>query len=133
MISTKGRYALRFLIDVAEHQGEGYVPLKEVAARQEISEKYLEIIVKELVRGGFLLGVRGKKGGYRLSMSPEECCVKDIIELMEGPLAPGLLVWGQNKQFVRVVMSVGPFLCGKVLMRLFLATCHTIPWLIFAR
>lgn len=88
MISTKGRYALRFLIDVAEHQGEGYVPLKEVAARQEISEKYLEIIVKELVKGGFLLGVRGKKGGYRLSMSPEEYCVKDIIELMEGPLAP---------------------------------------------
>lgn len=88
MISTKGRYALRFLIDVAEHQGEGYVPLKEVAARQEISEKYLEIIVKELVRGGFLSGVRGKRGGYRLSMPPEDYCVKDIIELMEGSLAP---------------------------------------------
>ena len=74
MISTKGRYALRFLIDVAEHQGEGYVPLKEVAARQEISEKYLEIIVKELVKGGFLLGVRGKKGGYRLSKIGRASC-----------------------------------------------------------
>ena len=54
MISTKGRYALRFLVDVAEHQGDGYVPLKDVAARQEISEKYLEIVVKELVKGGLL-------------------------------------------------------------------------------
>ncbi len=88
MVSTKGRYALRFLIDIAEHQGEGYVPLKEVAARQEISEKYLEIIVKELVKGGFLLAVRGKGGGYRLSKAPEDYCVKDVIELMEGPLAP---------------------------------------------
>lgn len=88
MVSTKGRYALRFLIDIAEHQGEGYVPLKEVAVRQEISEKYLEIIVKELVKAGFLLGVRGKGGGYRLSKAPDEYRVKDIIELMEGPLAP---------------------------------------------
>lgn len=88
MVSTKGRYALRFLIDIAEHQGEGYVPLKEVAARQEISEKYLEIIVKELVKAGLLTAVRGKGGGYRLSKDPDAYCIKDIIELMEGPLAP---------------------------------------------
>ena len=55
MVSTKGRYALRFLLDLAEHQAEGYVPLKDVAGRQEISEKYLEIVVKELVKGGFCL------------------------------------------------------------------------------
>ena len=88
MISTKGRYALRFLVDVAEHQGDGYVPLKDVAARQEISEKYLEIVVKELVRGGFLTALRGKGGGYRLSRAPEECPVKEILARMEGPLAP---------------------------------------------
>ena len=88
MISTKGRYALRFLADVAEHQGDGFVPLKDVAVRQEISEKYLEIVVKELVKGGLLTTLRGKGGGYRLSRSPEEYNVKSILELMEGPLAP---------------------------------------------
>ncbi len=88
MISTKGRYALRFLVDVAEHQGDGFVPLKDVAARQEISEKYLEIVVKELVKGGLLTTMRGKGGGYRLNRAPEEYSVKSIIELMEGPLAP---------------------------------------------
>lgn len=88
MISTKGRYALRFLVDIAEHQGDGFVPLKDVAARQEISEKYLEIVVKELVRGGLLTALRGRGGGYRLSRAPEEYGVKSIIELMEGPLVP---------------------------------------------
>lgn len=88
MISTKGRYALRFLVDIAEHQGDGFVPLRDVAARQEISEKYLEIVVKELVKGGLLSAMRGKGGGYRLKQSPEEYSVKSIIELMEGPLVP---------------------------------------------
>lgn len=87
MISTKGRYALRFLADIAEHQADGFVPLKDVAARQEISEKYLEIVVKELVKGGLLDAMRGKGGGYRLKRAPEEYSVKSIIELMEGPLA----------------------------------------------
>jgi len=88
MISTKGRYALRFLVDVAEHQGDGYVPLKDVAARQEISEKYLEIVVKELVKGGLLAAARGKGGGYRLNRPPEEYSVRSVLERMEGPLAP---------------------------------------------
>ena len=88
MISTKGRYALRFLVDVAEHQAESFVPLRDVAERQGISEKYLEIIVKELVKGGELEAMRGKGGGYRLNRSPEEYSVKSILELMEGPLAP---------------------------------------------
>ena len=88
MISTKGRYALRFLVDVAEHQGDHFVPLRDVAARQEISEKYLEIVVKELVKGGLLAAVRGKGGGYRLNRAPEEYDVKSILELVEGPLAP---------------------------------------------
>ena len=97
MISTKGRYALRFLVDVAEHQGDGFVPLKDVAVRQEISEKYLEIVVKELVKGGLLTALRGKGGGYRLNRTPDEYNVKSILELMEGPLAPvACLGSGQN-------------------------------------
>lgn len=88
MISTKGRYALRFLVDLAEHQGDGFVPLRDVAVRQEISEKYLEIVVKELVKGGLLTALRGKGGGYRLNRSSEEYNVKSVLELMEGPLAP---------------------------------------------
>lgn len=88
MISTKGRYALRFLVDVAEHQAESFVPLRDVAERQGISEKYLEIIVKELVKGEELEAMRGKGGGYRLNRPPEEYSVRSVLERMEGPLAP---------------------------------------------
>ena len=88
MISTKARYALRVIIDLAEHQDAGYIPLKDIAARQEISEKYLEIIIKILVKGKMLKGLRGKGGGYILTREPSEYIVGDIIELTEGPLAP---------------------------------------------
>ena len=88
MISTKGRYALRVLIDMAEHQTEEYIPLKEIAARQEISEKYLESIVKTLVKGQVLEGLRGKGGGYRLRKAPAQYKIGDILRLMEGSLAP---------------------------------------------
>ena len=88
MISTKGRYALRFLVDIAEHQAEGYVPLKDVAERQGISEKYLESIVKTLVRADVLTGLRGKGGGYRLRKSPDQYGVREILSLLEGPLVP---------------------------------------------
>ena len=88
MISTKGRYALRFLADLARHQEAGYVALRDVARRQEISEKYLEIVVKELVKGGLLTAHRGKGGGYRLARPMEEIRVKEVLERMEGPLAP---------------------------------------------
>ena len=87
MISTKGRYALRVMIDLAEHQGEDHIPLKDAAERQQISKKYLEIIVKDLVRAKLITGVSGKGGGYRLSRKPEEYPVGEIIELMEGTLA----------------------------------------------
>lgn len=88
MISTKARYALRVMIDLAEHQDAGYIPLKDIAARQEISEKYLEIIIKILVKGKMLKGLRGKGGGYILTREPSEYIIGDIIELTEGPLAP---------------------------------------------
>ena len=86
MISTKGRYALRVMIDLAEHDGEGFIPLKDVAERQMISKKYLEIIVKALVNGKLITGVSGKGGGYRLCRSPGEYSVGEILELTEGPL-----------------------------------------------
>jgi Rrf2 family protein len=88
LISTKGRYALRVLVDMAEHQSEGYVPLKEIADRQEISEKYLETIVKSLVKEGVLIGLRGKGGGYRLSKTPEHYTVGSILRMTEGSLSP---------------------------------------------
>ena len=87
IVSTKGRYALRVMIDLAEHRSEKYVPLKEVAARQEISEKYLENILKVLVQNGFLEGLRGKGGGYRLTRSPDQYTVGEILTLTEGSLA----------------------------------------------
>ena len=87
MISTKGRYALRVMIDLAEHDGEGFIPLKEIAERQEISKKYLEIIVKELVRAELVRGSSGRGGGYMLCRRPEEYPVGEIIEVMEGSLA----------------------------------------------
>ena len=88
IVSTKGRYALRVMIDLSEHQSEKYVPLKEIAARQEISEKYLESIIKLLVRARLLTGLRGKGGGYRLTRSPDQYTVGEILMLTEGSLAP---------------------------------------------
>ena len=88
MISTRARYAIRIMIDLAENDTGSYIPLKEIAARQEISKKYLEIIVKELVAGKMLVGASGKGGGYRLLRKPDEYTVGEIIKLMEGSLAP---------------------------------------------
>ncbi len=87
MISTKGRYALRVMVDIANQPEGRNTPLKGIAERQEISQKYLEIIMKELVRGGFLKSVSGKGGGYRLTRKPEEYTVGEILEWMEGSLA----------------------------------------------
>ena len=88
LVSTKGRYALRVMIDLAEHPTDGYTPLKLIAERQGISEKYLENILKVLVQNGFLEGLRGKGGGYRLTRSPDQYTVAEILLLTEGSLAP---------------------------------------------
>lgn len=88
IVSTKGRYALRVIVDLAEHQTDGFIPLKEIAQRQEISEKYLESILKNLVRSKLLTGLRGKGGGYRLTRAPEQYTVGDILRLTEGSMAP---------------------------------------------
>ena len=88
MISTRGRYALRVMIDLAEHRDDGYIPMKEIAERQDISLKYLERIIPTLTKHGFIEGVHGKGGGYRLVKAPEACIVGDILRLTEGDLAP---------------------------------------------
>lgn len=87
MISTKGRYALRVMIDLAEQSSENFIPLKAIAERQEISKKYLEIIVKQLVKEKMLIASSGKGGGYKLCRKPKDYTVGEIIELMEGSLA----------------------------------------------
>lgn len=88
MISTRGRYALRVLIDMAEHTGEGYIPMKDVADRQNISLKYLEKILPVLTKNDLIIGVHGKGGGYMLTKKPEDYRVGDILRLTEGDLAP---------------------------------------------
>lgn len=88
MISTKGRYALRVMIDLAEHNNGGYVPLADIAKRQEISEKYLESIVSMLSKKSLVDALRGKGGGYRLNRAPEQYTVADILYVTEGSMAP---------------------------------------------
>ena len=114
MLSTRGRYAVRVMLDLAENGNGRSIPLKDIAARQEISKKYLEIIVKDLVAGGLLVGSSGKGGGYRLVRKPEEYTVGEIIELMEGSLA------------TVACLSNGALPCPRAM------TCETLPmWLEF--
>ena len=87
-ISTKGRYALRTIIDIAYHREEGYISLKEIATRQDISQKYLEQIIQILKKDRILRVERGSHGGYQLERSPEKITVAQILQLTEGSLAP---------------------------------------------
>lgn len=87
-ISTRGRYAVRMMLDVAQNQGENYVALKDIAARQNISKKYLEQIALALTQAGMLQAVRGHQGGYRLLRAPEDYTLLEILEITEGSLAP---------------------------------------------
>lgn len=87
-ISTKGRYAIRVMIDLAEHNTGEYIPLMDIAKRQEISEKYLESIVSVLSKKGFVQSMRGKGGGYKLSRSPDAYSIGSILRVTEGSLAP---------------------------------------------
>lgn len=87
-ISTKGRYALRLMIDLAQHDAAGYIPLRDISKRQEISAKYLEQIVVQLSRAGFVISTRGAQGGYQLARHPSEYTVGEILRITEGSLAP---------------------------------------------
>ena len=88
MVSTRGRYALRVMIDLAENSDGNYIPMKAVAERQDISLKYLERILPVLVKNNMIEGVQGKSGGYRLTKTPQQYRVGDILRLTEGDLAP---------------------------------------------
>ena len=95
-ISTKGRYGLRLMVDLAVHDGQGLIPLKEIAVRQEISEKYLEQIMIHLNRSGLVRSVRGAQGGYTLAQPPAAITVGDVLRAMEGSLAPVECVAGDG-------------------------------------
>lgn len=87
-ISTKGRYALRMMLDMAQHQKNGPVALKDIAERQNVSKKYLEQIALILSQEGILQGTRGHQGGYRMVAKPSECTVYSILEIVEGSMHP---------------------------------------------
>lgn len=109
MISTRGRYAIRVMIDLAENDNGSYIPLKDIAARQEISKKYLEIIVRDMVSGGLITGASGKGGGYRLCRKPEDYSVGEVLELMEGTLSSVVCLADKNNDCPRQTI------------------CHTLP------
>ena len=109
MISTRGRYAIRVMIDLAENDNGNYIPLKDIAERQEISKKYLEIIVKDMVAGGLVIAASGKGGGYKLCRKPEEYSVGEILELMEGSLSSVVCTASED------------FECPRR------SSCHTLP------
>ena len=87
-ISTKGRYALRLMIDLAQHDAAGYIPLRDISKRQEVSAKYLEQIVVQLSRAGLVTSTRGAQGGYQLARHPAQYTVGEILRITEGSLAP---------------------------------------------
>lgn len=100
-VSTRGRYALRLMIDLAQHQGEGYISLKEISSRQDITVRYLEQIIAILLKAGFVRSFRGKAGGYRLTRSPREYTTEDILKLTEGDLLPMSCMMAQENSCPR--------------------------------
>lgn len=114
MISTKGRYAIRVMLDLAEQDSEKFIPLEEIATRQGISKKYLEIILKTLVQNNLLKGLRGKGGGYKLTRKPSEYTVGEILKLTDE----------ENLMIVSCLKDCAPCERKKV--------CKTLPmWKIF--
>ena len=109
LISTRGRYALRIMLELAQYDQSPYMPLPLIAEKQGISEKYLESIVSLLVKGGLVEGVRGKGGGYRLTRTPAQYSVGEILRLTEGSLAPVTCLEGEENTCPRA------------------GHCHTLP------
>ena len=110
LISTKGRYALRVMIDLAEHRSGEFISLKEIAQRQEISEKYLESIIRTLVKAKVVESLRGKGGGYRLTKNPEQYTVGSILRLTEESLAP---VWREPLKPAPGRSNAARWRCGR--------------------
>ena len=117
MISTKARYALLVMLDLAQQPSDQYISLKAIAERQNISEKYLEIILKNLAKAQFLKGVRGKGGGYMLTKKPEEYLIGEIIELTDGPLISVAAICPMQNR-AKEKTSASHFRCGRSM----------IPW-----
>ena len=105
MISTRGRYALRVLIDLAEHQNGRHMPMKEVASRQDISLNYIERIMPILTKAKLVEGIHGKGGGYRLTKAPEQYRVGEILRLTEGDLAPVACIGCEAEECSRIDQS----------------------------
>ncbi|HHV59597.1 MAG TPA: Rrf2 family transcriptional regulator [Clostridiaceae bacterium] len=101
MISTRVRYALRMMVDLAQHQNEGFISLKDIANRQGISKKYLEQIIPILNRASFLRASRGFAGGYQLLKSPKDYTVGDVMRAIEGSLAPVACLEGETNNCPR--------------------------------
>ncbi|MDO5398921.1 MAG: Rrf2 family transcriptional regulator [bacterium] len=101
-ISTKGRYAIRLMLDIAQHSGGGNVSIKDVSERQGISVKYLEQIVNMLSKAGYLRSRRGSQGGYRLSKEPDAYTVGDVLRVTEGDMSPVACLEGEENQCPRV-------------------------------
>ena len=101
-ISTKGRYAIRLMIDIAQHSNGGNVSIKDISKRQDISLKYLEQIVNMLSRAGFLRSQRGSQGGYKLARKAEEYTIGDILRVTEGEMAPVACLEGEENQCPKV-------------------------------
>lgn len=101
-ISTKGRYAIRLMLDIAQHSGKGNVSIKEVSERQGISVKYLEQIVNMLSKAGYLRSRRGSQGGYRMVKAPDEYTIGDILRVTEGDMAPVSCLEEEENQCPRV-------------------------------
>ena len=100
-ISTRGRYAIRVLVDMAEHDKGGYIPLKDIAERQEISQKYLEGIMILLSKSKIVDAVHGKGGGYKLAVDPDECTLYRVLKATEGSLAPVTCLAGEKNDCER--------------------------------
>ena len=115
IISTKGRYILRVMIDLAERCDDGYIPMRDVAERQEISLKYLEKILPVLTKNNMIEGVHGKGGGYRLTRRPADYSVGEILRLTEGDLAPAAGFWSAIQNPAAERRNAGPFRCGRSL------------------
>lgn len=113
LISTKGRYGLRIMVDMAGQKSDSVIALKDIAQRQDISLKYLENIMKSLVKADLVKGVRGKGGGYRLSKKPEEIEVNEILYATEGAIAPVQCLAGKNDSCPRAdSCKTLPLWCG---------------------
>ena len=115
ILSTKGRYGLKIMYELALNYGEGPMPLKEVAQRQQLSETYLEQLIAHLKKAGLVRSIRGAQGGYELIRKPEEISVGEIIRTLEGPLAPSECVMDNEPECTKAENCVTRLIWEKIM------------------